>query len=92
MGAVQVGNAMIAAIADLLISIRTPSVTTIHIVIFQAKMIKDFEEVMKNLKKVIPKPAGRYQGFKTRVEPPTFNLKSYSKVNTLKGTKICAFC
>lgn len=59
MGAVQVGNAMIAAIADLLISVRTPSVTTIHIVIFQNKMIKDFEEVMKKFKKVIPKAAGR---------------------------------
>uniref|UniRef100_A0A4W5QQB4 Poly [ADP-ribose] polymerase n=1 Tax=Hucho hucho TaxID=62062 RepID=A0A4W5QQB4_9TELE len=59
LGAVQVGNAMMAAIADLLISIRTPSVTTIHIVIFQAKMIKDFEEVMKKFKKVIPKPAAK---------------------------------
>ncbi|XP_041724440.2 protein mono-ADP-ribosyltransferase PARP14 [Coregonus clupeaformis] len=59
LGAVQVGNAMIAAIADLLISIKTPSVTMIQIVIFQAKMINDFEEVMKKFKKVIPKPADK---------------------------------
>ncbi|KAL0963918.1 hypothetical protein UPYG_G00315340 [Umbra pygmaea] len=61
LGAVQVGNAMMAAITDLVITIRSPSIKTIHIVIFQAKMMKDFEEVLKRFKKVTPKPVARTQ-------------------------------
>ncbi|CDQ69550.1 unnamed protein product [Oncorhynchus mykiss] len=71
LGAVQVGNAMIAAIADLLISVRTPSVTTIHIVIFQNKMIKDFEEVMKKFKKVTPKAAAKTSSKTAKTTRPT---------------------
>ncbi|XP_024245498.1 uncharacterized protein LOC112225621 isoform X1 [Oncorhynchus tshawytscha] len=71
LGAVQVGNAMMAAIADLLISVRTPSVTTIHIVIFQNKMIKDFEEVMKKFKKVIPKAAAKTSSKTAKTTRPT---------------------
>ncbi|XP_031662203.1 uncharacterized protein LOC109871402 isoform X3 [Oncorhynchus kisutch] len=71
LGAVQVGNAMMAAIADLLISVRTPSVTAIHIVIFQNKMIKDFEEVMKKFKKVIPKAAAKKSSKTAKTTRPT---------------------
>ncbi|XP_035630002.1 uncharacterized protein parp14rs3 isoform X2 [Oncorhynchus keta] len=71
LGAVQVGNAMISAIADLLISVRTPSVTTIHIVIFQNKMIKDFEEVMKKFKKVVPKAAAKESSKTAKTTRPT---------------------
>ena len=53
------GNAKMAAIADYLLTFRKPSVSTIHIVVFQAAMMKDFEEVMKQYKKVTPKPSGK---------------------------------
>lgn len=58
MGAVEVGNAMLHAITELQKTIGNPSVKTIHIVIFQTKMMKDFDEVMKKFKKVTPKTAG----------------------------------
>ncbi|CAB1328592.1 unnamed protein product, partial [Coregonus sp. 'balchen'] len=59
LGAMAVGNAMLDAITELQKTIRTPSVKTIHIVIFQTKMMKDFDEVMKKFKKVTPKPAAK---------------------------------
>uniref|UniRef100_A0AAY5KJC8 Poly [ADP-ribose] polymerase n=1 Tax=Esox lucius TaxID=8010 RepID=A0AAY5KJC8_ESOLU len=46
LGAAQVGEAMMAAVYDLLLTIRTPSVKTIHIVVFQTKMMKDFEDIL----------------------------------------------
>lgn len=58
LGAVEVGNAMLHAITELQKTIGTPSVKTIHIVIFQTKMMKDFDEVMKKFKKLTPKTAG----------------------------------
>ncbi|XP_034142622.1 protein mono-ADP-ribosyltransferase PARP14 isoform X2 [Esox lucius] len=56
LGAAQVGEAMMAAVYDLLLTIRTPSVKTIHIVVFQTKMMKDFEDILSKIKKVKPKP------------------------------------
>ncbi|XP_031657998.1 uncharacterized protein LOC109867464 [Oncorhynchus kisutch] len=59
LGAVEVGNAMLHAITELQKTIGNPSVKTIHIVIFQTKMMKDFDEVMKKFKKVTPKTAAK---------------------------------
>ncbi|KAM3862355.1 protein mono-ADP-ribosyltransferase PARP14 [Diretmus argenteus] len=64
LGALQVGNAMVTAIEDLLKTTNTPSLTTIHIVIFQSKMMKDFQEVLKKFKKVTPKPAATIKIYK----------------------------
>ena len=46
MGALQVGNAMMAAVEEHVKSTRT-TLKTVHFVIFQAKMLPDFEEAMK---------------------------------------------
>lgn len=59
LGAAKVANAMLAAIEDLLLSTRKPSVTTVHIVVFQKNMLKDFHEAIKKLKKVSPKTSAK---------------------------------
>ncbi|KAJ8351599.1 hypothetical protein SKAU_G00230750 [Synaphobranchus kaupii] len=55
LAASQVANAMIDAINDFVLIKPKPSVTLIHIVIFQPKMMSDFKQVMKKLKTVTPK-------------------------------------
>nr|XP_046225291.1 uncharacterized protein LOC124048492 isoform X1 [Oncorhynchus gorbuscha] len=91
LGAVQVGNAMIAAIADLLISVRTPSVTTIHIVIFQNKMIKDFEEVMKKFKKVVPKAAAKKSSKTAKTTRPTHPIPTKPALFLASATAAVVF-
>ncbi|KAM6984986.1 LOW QUALITY PROTEIN: protein mono-ADP-ribosyltransferase PARP14 [Aplochiton taeniatus] len=51
----KVANAMLAAIEDLLLITRKPTVTTVHIVVFQNKIFKEFQEAIKKLKKISPK-------------------------------------
>uniref|UniRef100_UPI003AADD9EC uncharacterized protein parp14rs3 isoform X1 n=1 Tax=Centroberyx gerrardi TaxID=166262 RepID=UPI003AADD9EC len=63
--AFQVGNAMLTAIEDHIKTMKAPSLTSIHIVIFQSKMMKDFHDVMKKFKTVTPKPAAAKKIFKT---------------------------
>ena len=60
LGALQVGNAMMAAVEEHTKSTKTTTLKTIHFVIFQAKMLPDFEEVMKRFKKVTPKKPGKH--------------------------------
>ncbi|XP_036401797.1 protein mono-ADP-ribosyltransferase PARP14 [Megalops cyprinoides] len=75
----QVANAMIYAIGTFLLDNQNPSVTTINIVIFQPKMMSDFEQVMKKFKKVTPKP-GLAAAAKTQTKlPSTFSNPSQSQ-------------
>ena len=60
LGAKQVGNAMMAAVEEHIKSTKT-TLKTVHIVMFQAKMIQDFEEVLKKYKKVTPKKSGKHK-------------------------------
>ncbi|XP_056145314.1 protein mono-ADP-ribosyltransferase PARP14 isoform X2 [Lampris incognitus] len=53
----EVGNAMVTAIEHFLTMTKTPSLTAIHLVIFQPEMMKSFQEVLKKMKKPTPKPA-----------------------------------
>ncbi|XP_062313703.1 protein mono-ADP-ribosyltransferase PARP14 isoform X2 [Osmerus eperlanus] len=92
LGALQVGNAMMAAIADYLLMFRKPSVSTIHIVVFQAAMMKDFEEVMKQFKKVTPKPSATKITPKYAKTTSTFTLTKPAKttsVQTLTKHPVC---
>ncbi|XP_029937054.1 protein mono-ADP-ribosyltransferase PARP14 isoform X2 [Myripristis murdjan] len=73
LGALQVGGAMIAAIQELLKTVKAPSLTSIHIVIFQSKMMKDFQVVMKKLKKVTPKAAAAKRLRKLHPKSHTFS-------------------
>ncbi|KAL2081249.1 hypothetical protein ACEWY4_023102 [Coilia grayii] len=56
LGAAQVAQAMIGAIANFTID-RPKAVKAVHIVIFQAKMLPDFVESLKKFKKVKPTAA-----------------------------------
>ncbi|KAG7463857.1 hypothetical protein MATL_G00181160 [Megalops atlanticus] len=79
LAASQVANAMLFAIGSFVLDNRNPSVTTIHIVIFQPKMMSDFEQVMKKFKKVTPKP-GLAAAAKTQTNPtPTSSNPSQSQ-------------
>lgn len=53
LGAAQVAHAMIDAVSNFTID-RPKAVNAVHIVIFQPKMLSDFVEALKNLKKITP--------------------------------------
>ncbi|KAJ8247116.1 hypothetical protein GJAV_G00258930 [Gymnothorax javanicus] len=58
LAASQVANAMFDAISNFLLDKPKSSVIVVHIVIFQPKMMSNFEEVMKKFKRVHPKFGG----------------------------------
>ncbi|KAM4609213.1 protein mono-ADP-ribosyltransferase PARP14 [Polymixia lowei] len=77
LGALQVGNAMITAIEELLIfNQKRPSLTTIHIVIFQTNMMQQFQEVIKRFKNPTPRPAAARKIHKPRKSGLTPNTST----------------
>ncbi|XP_066543456.1 poly(ADP-ribose) polymerase family member 14-related sequence 3 isoform X2 [Amia ocellicauda] len=70
LGATQVASAMINAIGRFVIDHVKPSVTFIRIVIFQKKLMLDFEDIMKRFKVVTPKSTRQA---KTKSQPITPN-------------------
>ncbi|XP_035265189.1 protein mono-ADP-ribosyltransferase PARP14 isoform X2 [Anguilla anguilla] len=82
LSASQVANAMIDAISNFVLDKPKPSITTVHIVIFQPKMMSDFEHVMKKFKRVTPK-LGIAAAMAARSRPSsTSSNSSSSKTNS----------
>ncbi|KAI1884919.1 hypothetical protein AGOR_G00214850 [Albula goreensis] len=56
LGGFEVAGAMIDAVSNFVLDKPKSSLKAIHIVLFQKKMMSDFEQVMKKFKKVTPNP------------------------------------
>ncbi|XP_018601869.2 protein mono-ADP-ribosyltransferase PARP14 [Scleropages formosus] len=77
----KVAQAMIDAVKTFLKDHPNPSVTLIHIVIFQQKIMSSFEEVMKKSKKVTPQKAAG----KTVAAQSTASISDQSQVSPKSG-------